>query len=252
MKEGFIINMKSKFFAIILIILVSANTAFSSQAIVNPDKDIHSVIGGLYSLVLAVNLNNNINPDINNLRRYFVNAPVNSQVSRVNDSIWVGVKLAKTSTARHYLRSNSPELNITDSPNGYSWMGGDFAWLKACDISGKKLIPIDLKISRGTGKDSSIIFLSTDGQNTWWQANPALTQQAANMALNKFGVKDSPELHAPEGVAISIYESVKPSPVARPRKMHVGSNNSGDRSVAVGDVMINPIPSIGGSNNYDY
>ncbi|MBQ7561472.1 MAG: hypothetical protein IJS99_06540 [Synergistaceae bacterium] len=244
--------MKTKFFVIILIILVSVNSALSSQAIINPDKDIHSVIGGLYAMALAVNLNNNINPDINKLQRYFVSVPANAQISRVNDSIWVGVKLAKTSTARHYLRSHSPELNITDSPEGYSWMGGDFAWLKAADISGKKLIPMKLKISRGTGKDSQIIFISTDEQNTWWQANPALTQQAANSALTKWAAKNSPELHAPEGVAVSIYESVKPSPVARPGKMHVGSDNGNDKSMAVGDVMINPIPSMSDSSNYNY
>ena len=243
--------MRSKFFAIILIIFVSAGCAFSSE-VVNPDKDVHLVIGGLYSLAAAVSLNNNTNPDIDKIERYFVYAPANAQVSRVNNSIWVGVKLSKTSTARHFLRSNAPELNITDLPEGYSWMGGDFAWLKAADISGKKIIPIKFKVSRGTGRDSGIIFLSINGQNNWWQANPAFTQQGGSALLKKFGVKESPELHAPQGVAVSIYESVKPSPVSKPGKMHVGSNNSNDRSVAVGDVMFNPIPSVGGQNNYDY
>ena len=42
---------------------------------------------------------------------------------------------------------------------------------------------------------------------------------------------------------ISIFEDVKPSPVRRkPDKMHVGNSRSDDVSIAVGDVIFNPIP----------
>ncbi|MBQ6773053.1 MAG: hypothetical protein IJP48_03220 [Synergistaceae bacterium] len=55
------------------------------------------------------------------------------------------------------------------------------------------------------------------------------------------GVKQ--DLSRSQSERISIYESVKPSPVRRkPEGMHVGKSSSDDISIAVGDVMINPIP----------
>ncbi|MBQ7576951.1 MAG: hypothetical protein IJT21_01645 [Synergistaceae bacterium] len=240
--------MKLKFFAVVLVILIFSPVAYSGEA-VNQDKDIHSVVGGLYALSAAVSLNNNSNPEINILRRYFMSTPENARVERVNNSIWVGVPVGKFSNARHFLRSNAPALGITDSPEGYSWMGGDFAWLKAADISGKKIKFLTLKASKGSGTDSGIIFLTTHGQDSWWQANPAFTKQAINAILNKYEAKDAPTLHAPAGSAVSIYESVKPAPVAKPGKMHVGGKSSADMSIEVGDVMFSPIPRVGGSNN---
>ena len=249
MKEGFASKMKLKFFAVILVILIFSPAAFSSES-VNQDKDIHAVVGGLYSLSAAVGLNNSTNPEINILRRYFMGAPENAKVERVNNSIWVGVPVGKFSNARHFLRSNAPALGITDSPEGYSWMGGDFAWLKAAEISGKKINILPLKASRGAGTDSGIIFLTTHGQDSWWQTNPPFTKQAINAILTKWEAKDAPALYAPAGAATSIYESVKPAPVAKPGKMHVGGKSSNDMSIEVGDVMFSPIPHVGGNNSY--
>ena len=49
--------------------------------------------------------------------------------------------------------------------------------------------------------------------------------------------------HAPDSERISIYESVKPSPVRRkPEGMHVGGKNSDDMSIEMGDIRLNPIP----------
>ena len=53
------------------------------------------------------------------------------------------------------------------------------------------------------------------------------------------GVKRDPS----QSQRISIYDSVKPSPVQRkPGQMHVGKSTSNDVLIPVGDVMINPIP----------
>lgn len=53
------------------------------------------------------------------------------------------------------------------------------------------------------------------------------------------GVKRDPS----QSQRISIYDSVKPSPVQRkPERMHVGRSTSNDVLISVGDVMINPIP----------
>ena len=50
-------------------------------------------------------------------------------------------------------------MGIKESPEGYAWLGGDYAWLKVSDVK--------LKAARGTGQDSNLVFLSVDGES-WW------------------------------------------------------------------------------------
>ena len=58
------------------------------------------------------------------------------------------------------------------------------------------------------------------------------------------GVKTQPQSQS-QSERISIFDDVRPSPVRRPGKMHVGGKNSDDVSLSVGDVKINPIPNLG-------
>ncbi|MBQ7154237.1 MAG: hypothetical protein IJR85_01640 [Synergistaceae bacterium] len=230
--------MRKIFVSALLIVL-----AFTLSAIaeVEPNAEIHRVIGGLYSLVCAVNLNGNTNPHINQLRQFFTGIPDDwhneAQLTRSGGEIWAGVSVGKYSTARHYLRDNSAELGIAEEPEGYSWLGGGYAWLKASVIK-------DIKAARGTGKDSGTIFLSTDGVN-WWQAFPDFTREAAAEIMKRWGARRVPELHKPSGEkSESLYESVKPSDVQKPKNMHVGRRKSSfDMEIGLGrDVFIDPVP----------
>ena len=234
--------MKKIFAVLVLIVCSFSCTAFAD---VEPDIELHKVIGGLYSLSAAVELNNKTNPNINQLKNYFENPTqvwLNSvKISKTKNSIWVGIALDKTSSARHYLRSNAPELEITNEPEGYAWIGGDFAWLKAADIVKNKLKPIKIFASEGDGT----IFFSTENQETWWQANPDFNSRAVREILRKHGTSSYIELERPtQNSRTSIYDDVKPNKVIKvPDKIHVGSRkNSFDMSVEVGDVIFNPIP----------
>ena len=240
---------------LVLILVMCSALSFASAgtgADVNPDPEIHRVIGGLYSLAACVSLNDNQNPHINNLVSNFKDIPENWQnnakVERVDSSIWVGVNVNKYSDARRFLRDNAESLGITESPEGPSWIGGTEAWLKAGDITNGKIRSLRLKASKGSGEDSDIIFLSTEGQSSWWQMNPTPKSAFADRIISQWGVKNVSGLHKPEASAKtnSIYESVKPSSVKKkPANIHIGTRkNSLDMSTSIGDVIFTPVPQL--------
>ena len=222
-----------------LMILCLAGCAYGN---VEADPEIHRVIGGLYSLACAVELNGNSEPQISQLRQYFSDVPNDwystVQISRVNNAVWAGVSVGKMSTARQFLRRHAQELGICDSPEGYAWLGGDYAWLKVSGLSG-------LRAARGKGTDSGAVFLNVQGSESWWMSVPSFTNQAAKSVMSKHGVKNPPELHKPSGIHTSIYESVKPSDVRKPADIHVGRKRSSfDKQIEIGkdvDLIFNPL-----------
>lgn len=237
--------MRKIFTASILVILLSSGRV---SADVNPDTEIHSVLGGLYSLVSALAVNGEPAPDIRALRKYFADAPRNwldtVLVERVNGDIWAGVTVGKLSSARKYLRSNALKLGITDTPAGNAWMGGDFAWVKAGNVQGGKFTPSSLKAAKGSGIDSEVLFLSANG-NDWWQSHPSFTRQASQEILRRFGGVKVSGLRKPQGVSRSIYDSVRPSEVRKPADIHTNRKHEFGESydIDMGDVIFRPVPS---------
>ena len=232
--------MRKIFVSAVLAVFVFAGCASAS---VEADPEIHRVIGGLYSLACAIDLNGNYKePHINQLRQFFTDIPDNwhneAQISRVNGTVWVAVSVGKYSTARQYLREHSKELGITEAPEGYAWLGGEYAWLKVPH-------PFEGLVSaRGTGKDSEAVFLSTDGMD-WWMAHPTFTKEAATLILRRWGARRVPELHRPSGTETeSLYESVKPADVQKPKNIHYRRRRSSfDMEIGLGkDVYIDPVP----------
>lgn len=239
--------MRKFFCALLMLVMLSS----CSYAEVNSDVEVHSVIGGLYSLAASVCLSDNANPHVNNIAAYFKDIPENWQdnvkIERVNSSLWVGVNVNKYSEARHFLRDNAEALNIKESPEGLAWIGGDDAWIKAGDIKDGKIKSLRLKAAKGSGKDANIIFLSTEGQNSWWQMNPTPKAATADKIISRWGIKNAPELHKPESSnRVSIYESVKPSDVKKkPANIHIGTRrNKLDMSMNIGDVVFTPVPQL--------
>ena len=229
--------MRKIFVSVIIAVLCVSGCA---SADVEQDVELHRVIGGLYSLVCAVNINDNSSPHINQLRQYFVKVPDNwnnqVQLSRVNKTIWAAVNVGKYSSARKFLRANAQTMRVSEAPEGYAWLGGDDVWVKLSDVK--------LSAARGTGQDSGLVFLSADGGNTWWMAQPVFTEEAAREIMRRYGVKNAPELHMPSGVQTSIYESVRPSDPVKPQEMRMSRKKSSfDMNIDLGtDVILNPIP----------
>ena len=224
-------------------ILVMFMFTANASADVDPDTENHRVIGGLYSLVSAIAVNRDTAPDIGTLRKYFADIPGNwfnsVRIERVNNDLWAGVPVGKHSTARKYLRTNSHNLGITDTPAGSAWLGGDFAWVKAASINGRKLVPVTLKAAQGDGA----IFFSADGEN-WWMSYPEFTRKSAEEIMNHFGVMQE-GLRKPQGAGRrSIYDEVKPSEVRKPADIHTNRKHQFGESydIDMGDVIFRPVP----------
>ncbi len=235
-----------KIFLLLSVLNLIFSTSVYAENVIENDFETHKIIGGLYSLASAVELNARAKVDVNSLVIFFEKIPAGWQntvrVEKNKNSIWVGVAVDKFSKARNYLRSHASELGIMESPGGSAWMSGDFAWLKAGDIAKKKIKPIEFSAAQG---DDTIFF---NANNTWWAAYPSLTSRAEREILEKHGAENAPELHAPvenKEEKVSIYEDVKPSSVRVPEKMTwTKQKSSYDMSVEVGDVIFNPLPNI--------
>lgn len=229
-----------KIFVAFVIAVLSCGACNAAE--VNPDTEIHKVIGGLYALVSAVDLNGKASPDITVISRHFTDSPSdwNVRFERVGNDVWAGVPVGKYSTARKYLRSNAQRLGIMDTPAGESWLGEDFAWVKAGEIRGGKLRVSAPKAAQSDGA----IFLSVDGKE-WWQAYPDFTRRAAQEVVKRYGVKVS-GLRKPQGVSerVSIYDEVRPSAVSKPADMHSNRKHAFGESydIDMGDVIFRPIP----------
>ena len=229
--------MRKVFVSVVMVVLVLVATA---NAAVENDTELHRVVGGLYSLVGAVNINDNPKPHINQLRQYFENVPNNwnnqVQLSLVNNAVWAAINVDKYSSARKFLRTNAQNMGIKEAPEGYAWLGGDYAWLKVSDVK--------LTTAKGTGQDSGLLFMSADDGKTWWMSQPMFTDEAADEIMRRYGVKNAPELHRPSGIHESAYDSVKPSDPKKPKDIHIGTRKSSfDMGIELGtDVILNPIP----------
>ena len=230
---------------LILIFISSASVLFAD---VDLDAENHKIIGGLYSLAAAVELNAKTNPDVNSLVRFFEKIPAGWQneikIQHDKKSIWVGIVVGQHSSARRYLREHSQELGIFESPNGAAWLGSEFAWLKAADIAKKKLNPVKFSVA----DSDSTIFFNVNNSDSWWAAWPNFNSRAIKEILAKHGTDNHPELAAPkvqEAPRVSIYDEVRPASVRIPDKMHMGTKKSSfDMSMEVGDVIFNPIPNV--------
>ena len=240
--------MKKIFLGFLILILI-----FSAQALyaeVNSDAETHKIIGGLYSLAAAIELNAKTNPDINSLVRFFERIPpgwqneITIERDKNKKSIWVGIAVNQYSTARSYLRAHSQELGIMDAPDGSAWFGGEFAWIKAADIAKRKLKPVNFSAAA----NDETIFFSADNNNSWWAAWPNFNQGSKKKILEADGAENVSGLVAPEAKEenrTSIYDEVKPASVRVPDKMYMGTKKSSfDMSVEVGDVIFNPIPNV--------
>lgn len=240
------------FTALVLTLFVASS---SSAAQVNPDVEIHTAVGGLYTLTAALAIESRLSPEAGHIRKFFVDVPSDWQesfkIEKTGNDIWVGVSVAKFSTAKMFLRNSAKSMGISDQPGGTSWVSGDFAWLKAGTVKNGKFVPVELRAAYGSGKDSELLFFSTKSHDSWWQCNPVLTKNAEAAVMKLWG-EEQAGLHKPAGVGHSIYDSVRPSAVKKPDDMHTSETKSfSDKfDKDMGSVIFKPVPTVTGRESY--
>ena len=217
---------------------------------VEPDVEVHRVVGALYALSVAMNLyyaESEAIPSPEQLGRYFrrdtlpAGWPESVHIASFDGAWWVGVAVDPYSPARKFLRANAPELSILDAPGGAPWMGASFAWMKASG-AGKGSASPAAEVTEGSGEDRNELFFRTPGTDRYWWSPLRFSASVRDSVLKRWG-------HAAEGAALAVpqeraaaKEEFRASPVGLPEEFGVSSDREPGSSVELGDVIFNPIP----------
>ncbi len=216
---------------------------------VEPDVEVHRVVGALYALSVAMNLyyaESEAIPSPEQLGRYFRRDtlpsgwPESVHIASFEGAWWVGVAVDH-SPARKFLRANAPELSILDAPGGAPWMGASFAWMKASG-AGKGSASPAAEVTEGSGEDRNELFFRTPGTDRYWWGPLRFSDSARASVLGRWG-------RAAEGFALTVpreraavKEEFRATPVGLPEEFGVSSDQEPGSSVEMGDVIFNPIP----------
>ena len=217
---------------------------------VEPDVEVHRVVGALYALSVAMNLyyaESEAIPSPEQLGRYFRRDtlpsgwPESVHIASFEGAWWVGVAVDPYSPARKFLRANAPELSILDAPGGAPWMGASFAWMKASG-AGKGSASPAAEVTEGSGEDRNELFFRTPGTDRYWWGPLRFSDSARASVLGRWG-------RAAEGFALTfpreraaVKEEFRATPVGLPEEFGVSSDQEPGSSVEMGDVIFNPIP----------
>ena len=222
---------------------------------VEPDVEVHRVVGALYALSAAMNLyhaESEAIPSPEQLGRYFRRDtlpggwPESVHVASFGGAWWVGVAVDPYSPARRFLRANAPELSILDAPGGAPWMGASFAWMEALRMgasgAGKGSASPAVEVAEGSGEDRNELFFRTPGTDRYWWSPLRFSDSARASVLKRWG-------RAVEGSALTVpreraavKEEFRATPVGLPEEFGVSSDQEPGSSVEMGDVIFNPIP----------
>ena len=222
---------------------------------VEPDVEVHRVVGALYALSAAMNLyhaESEAIPSPEQLGRYFRRDtlpggwPESVHVASFGGAWWVGVAVDPYSPARRFLRANAPELSILDAPGGAPWMGASFAWMEALRMgasgAGKGSASPAVEVAEGSGEDRNELFFRTPGTDRYWWSPLRFSASARDSVLKRWGrAADGSALTVPQERA-AAKEEFHASPVGLPEEFGVSSDQEPGSSLEMGDVIFNPIP----------
>ena len=221
---------------------------------VEPDVEVHRVVGTLYALSAAMNLYHlepGAIPSPEQLGRYFQRDalpggwPESVRVVSYGGAWWVGVAVDH-SPARKFLRANAPELSILDAPGGAPWMGASFAWLEVlrpgASGAGKGSAPTAAEAAEGSEEDRDELFFRTPGTDRYWWSPLSFLPSARASVLGRWGrAVEGTALRGPRERA-AVKEEFRATPVGLPEEFGVSSDQEPDSSLEMGDVIFNPIP----------
>lgn len=226
-----------------------APSAPACAVTVEPDVEVHRVVGALYALSAAMNLYHaepGAIPSPEQLGRFFQRDtlpsgwPGSVRVASYEGAWWVGVAVDPYSPARKFLRANAPELNVLDAPGGAPWMGASFAWMEALRL-GASGAPA-AEAAEGSGEDRNELFFRTPGTDRYWWSPLRFSDSARASVLKRWGrAVDGSTLTVPQERA-AAKEEFRAAPVGLPEEFGVSSDQEPGSSLEVGDVIFNPVP----------
>ncbi len=223
-------------------------------ATVEPVPELHQVMGGLYALSAALELQQSeaksgALPNASSVTHYFKDtaspAGTSVQLKSADGSWWVGVPVPNSPEARRFLRLNAPALKVFEDDTRTAWLGGKYAWMRAARIESAKnkssVVFASFEAREGYEKDRDWLFFSssgTDNKDWVWQSPFLFTESAHNAVLKQHGRNGSasdPSLTAVQA-APKAKETFKASPVGLPPQMTLSKDEEEDYNPGGGDV----------------
>jgi len=225
----------------------------AGAAIIEPDPDLHNVMGDLYALSAAMRLfyddtHKTRCPSPGELAHYLSKPlpdgwPSGYRTDVVGGDWWVGRKVPEFSNARKFLREKAPSLDLYGRESQSTWLGEAFVWMSALSFGGKARPESEqktaFKVAQGEGNDRQYLFFNSPGTDYYWRSSLIYTTEARAEALKKFRTDAKGPFVVP--TTQSARQKFMASPVELPPDFNLGAEED-DGSARFGDVIINPIP----------
>ena len=238
---------KMKYFGIVAALFAFIAVIHAGPAgavIIEPNPDLHSVMGDLHALVVAMRLYHDDTrrtqlPGLEELARYLRKPlpggwPSDYRTAELRCGWWVGRRVPEFSTARRFLRDNALLLNLYEHENQSTWMGGAFVWMNALSFD-RNTKPI--KVAQGEGNDKNYLFFNSPGTDFYWRSELIYTAEAHAEALKKFGTVAERPLMVP--TAPPSAQELRASPVELPPDFTVGADED-EIDMRIGNINVNP------------
>ena len=240
--------------AIMFLCLAVTCAGAAGAVVIEPDSDLHEVMGDLYALSVAMRLyyddtHKTQCPALDELIHYLKRPlpddwPSDYRTAAFQGDWWVGRKVPEFSTARKFLRDNAPSLGLYEQESQNAWLGGAFVWVCAVSFDNKaKPVPVPekavLKVAQGEGNDSQYLFFNSPGTDYYWRSGFIYTTEAHADALKKFGIDTKGPFEVPPPPSYAP-ETLTASPVELPPNFTLSGEEEFD--ARMGDVLFNPVP----------
>ena len=235
------------------VVLVCAGPAYA--VVIEPDPDLHLVMGDLYAISVAMRLfyddtQKTRCPIPDELSHYLQNQLPDNwssdyRTAAIQGDWWVARKVPEFSTARKFLRENASLLGLYEQDCQSAWLGGAFVWMSAVPFNGKaKSVPVPgkpvFRAAQGEGDDRQHLFFNSPGTDYYWKSSLIYTTEAHAETLKKFGADAKGPFVTPSQPSRAP-ETLSASPVETPPDFTL-SGEGGEYDVSVGDVIFSPIP----------
>lgn len=240
---------KKKFFKAIIALLVCIAVIYAEPAgavVIEPDPDLHSVMGDLHALAVAMRLYHDSTrrtqpPGLEELARYLRRPlpdgwPADYRTATVRGGWWVGRRVPDFSTARRFLRNNALSLGLYEQEGQSAWLGGAFVWMNAVPFNANAFL---IRVAQGEGDDRHYLFFNLPDTEYYWRSGLTYTAEARAEALRRFGSNATGPFVIPAAPP-SAQITVRASPVELPPDFTVSADEE-EIDMRLGGILVNPI-----------
>jgi len=235
---------------IALLICLAVAIPTAGAVIIEPDTDLHGVMGDLYALSIVMRLyyddvRKTQNPTLDELVHYLRSPlpggwPADYRTAMIRGGWWVGRRVPEFSTARRFLRANALSLGLYEEDGQSAWLGGSFVWVNAVSFD-ESSGPGQAVFRVAQEEDGQHLFFNSPGTDYYWRSGLLYADRVHARVLQELGTDAKGPFVMPPPL-IRASETLSASPVELPPDFTVGGDDEESMDARIGDVIFNPIP----------